>query len=146
MIAKVVTFNRLTSDLYAAVSIIAMFIESKDEAKLIELNDFMILLNEDDFSLSWVMTEEINLFSIWVKIELFCFIAIFLLEKTVEWALIEALIWVSKLENWRWSSLISIVISILFIHVFSRIIQCWLNRVISIETKRFIWSWTVRFE
>ncbi len=51
MIAKVVTFNRLTSDLYAAVSIIAMFIESKDE-NLIELNDFTILLNEDDFSLS----------------------------------------------------------------------------------------------
>jgi len=64
MIAKVVTFNRLTSDLYAAVFIIAMFIESKDEAKLIELNDFTILLNEDDFSLSQVITEEINLFSI----------------------------------------------------------------------------------
>ncbi len=64
MIVKVVTFNRLTSDLYAAVSIIAMFIESKDEAKLIELNDVTILLNEDDFSLSRVMTEEINLFSI----------------------------------------------------------------------------------
>ncbi len=41
-----------------------MFIESKDEAKLIELNDFMILLNEDDFSLSWVITEEIDLFNI----------------------------------------------------------------------------------
>jgi len=52
MIVKVVTFNRLTSDLYAAVSIIAMFIELKDEAKLIELDDFTILLNEDDFSLS----------------------------------------------------------------------------------------------
>ncbi len=52
MIAKVVIFDHLTSDLYAAVFIIAMFIESKDEAKLIELNDFMILLNEDDFSLS----------------------------------------------------------------------------------------------
>ncbi len=64
MIAKVVTFNRLTSNLYAAVSIIAMFIESKDEAKLTELDDFMILLNEDDFSLSRVTTEEINLFSI----------------------------------------------------------------------------------
>ncbi len=64
MIVKVVTFNHLTSDLYAAVSIIAMFIKLKDEAKLTELNDFMILLNEDDFSLSQVMTEEINLFSI----------------------------------------------------------------------------------
>ncbi len=63
MIAKVVTFNHLTSDLYAAVSIIAMFIKLKDEAKLTELNDFTIL-NEDDFSLSWVMTEEINFFSI----------------------------------------------------------------------------------
>ena len=52
MIAKVVTFNHLISDLYVAVSIIAMFIESKDEVKLIELNDFTILLNEDDFSLS----------------------------------------------------------------------------------------------
>jgi len=63
MIAKVVTFNHLTSDLYAAVSIIAMFIKSKDEAKLTELDDFTIL-NEDDFSLSRVMTEEIDLFSI----------------------------------------------------------------------------------
>ena len=51
MIMKVVTFDRLTSDLYAAVSIIAMFIKSKYE-DLIELNDFTILLNEDDFSLS----------------------------------------------------------------------------------------------
>ncbi len=64
MITKVVTFNHLTSDLYAAVSIIAMFIESKDKAKLTELNDFTILLNKDDFSLSQVMTEEINLFNI----------------------------------------------------------------------------------
>ncbi len=63
MIAKVVTFDHLTSDLYAAVSIIAMFIESKDE-DLTELDDFMILLNEDDFSLSRVTTEEIDLFSI----------------------------------------------------------------------------------
>jgi len=52
IIMKVVIFNHLTSDLYAAVSIIAMFIELKDEAKFIELNDFTILLNEDDFSLS----------------------------------------------------------------------------------------------
>jgi len=51
MIMKVVTFDCLTSDLYAAIFIIAMFIESKDE-NLTELNDFMILLNEDDFSLS----------------------------------------------------------------------------------------------
>ncbi len=64
MIAKVVTFNHLTSDLYAAVSIIAMFIESKDEAKLTELDDFTILLNEDDFSLSRVTTEEIDFFNI----------------------------------------------------------------------------------
>ncbi len=64
MIMKVVTFDHLTSDLYAAVSIIAIFIESKDEVKLIELNDFTILLNEDDFSLSRVMTEKINLFNI----------------------------------------------------------------------------------
>ncbi len=64
MIMKVVTFNHLTSDLYAAVFIIAMFIELKDEAKLIELNDFTILLKKNDFSLSQVMTEEINLFSI----------------------------------------------------------------------------------
>ncbi len=52
MFVKVVTFNRLTSDLYAAIFIIAMFIELKDEAKLTELDDFMILLNEDDFLLS----------------------------------------------------------------------------------------------
>jgi len=64
MIAKVVTFDRLTNDLYAATSIIAMFIESKDEVKLTELDDFTILLNEDDFSLSQVTTEEIDLFSI----------------------------------------------------------------------------------
>ncbi len=64
MIAKVVTFNHLTSDLYAAVFIMTMFIELKDEAKLIKLDDFMILLNEDDFSLSRVTTEEVNLFSI----------------------------------------------------------------------------------
>jgi len=64
MIAKVVTSDRLTSDQYAAVSIIAMFIESKDEAKLTELDGFTILLNEDDFSLSRVTTEEIDLFSI----------------------------------------------------------------------------------
>ncbi len=63
IIAKVVTFNHLTSDLYAAVFIIAMFIELKNE-DLIELNDFTILLNEDDFSLSQMITEEINLFSI----------------------------------------------------------------------------------
>jgi len=61
---KVVTFDRLTSNLYAAASIIAMFIESKGEAKLTELDDFMILLNEDNFLLSQVTTEEINLFSI----------------------------------------------------------------------------------
>ncbi len=91
MIVKVVTFDRLTSDLYAAIFIIAMFIESKDD-DLTELDDFTIWLNEDDFSLSRVTTEEINLFSIWVEIELFCSIAIFLLERTVEWALIEALI------------------------------------------------------
>jgi len=64
MIVKVVTFNHLTSNLYDTVFIIAMFIELKDEAKLTELNDFMILLNEDDFSLSQVTTEEVNLFSI----------------------------------------------------------------------------------
>ncbi len=52
MIAKVVTFNHLTSDLYAAVSIIAMFIELKDEAKLMKLDNFTILLKKDDFSLS----------------------------------------------------------------------------------------------
>jgi len=63
MIAKVVTFNRLTSDLYVAVSIIAMFIKLKDE-DLTELDDFTILLNEDDFSLSQVTTEEVDLFSI----------------------------------------------------------------------------------
>jgi len=47
MITKVVTFDRLISDLYAAVSIIAMFIESKGE-DLTELDGFMILLNEDE--------------------------------------------------------------------------------------------------
>ncbi len=96
MIAKVVTFDRLTSDLYAAVSIIAMFIESKGEAKLTELDDFTILLNEDDFSLSRVTTEEIDLFSIWVEIELLCSIAIFLrTEREIELASI----WVFESEN-----------------------------------------------
>ncbi len=42
----------MTSDLYTVVFIIAMFIESKDKAKLIKLNDFMILLNENNFLLS----------------------------------------------------------------------------------------------
>jgi len=82
------------------MKIVNYLLESKDEAKLTELDGFTILLNEDDFSLSWVTTEEIDLFSIWVEIELFCSIAIFLLERTVEWALIKALIWASKLENW----------------------------------------------
>jgi len=41
-----------------------MFIESKGEAKLTELDGSTILLNEDDFSLSRVTTEEIDLFSI----------------------------------------------------------------------------------
>ncbi len=84
MIAKVVTSDRLASDLYAAVSIIAMFIESEGEAKLTELDGSTILLDEDDFSLSRMATEEIDLFSIWVEIELFCSIAIFLLERTAE--------------------------------------------------------------
>ena len=48
MIAKVVTSDHLTSDLYAAVSIIAMFIESEGEAKLTELDGFTILLNKDE--------------------------------------------------------------------------------------------------
>jgi len=61
-----------------------MFIESKDEAELTELGGFTILLNEDDFSLSRVATEGIDLFSIWVGIELFCSIAIFLLGRTAE--------------------------------------------------------------
>jgi len=66
-----------------------MFIESKDEAKLTELGGFTILLNEDDFSLSRVATEEVDLFSIWVEVELFCSIAIFLMtEREVELALI----------------------------------------------------------
>jgi len=89
MIAKVVTFDRLASDLYAAASIIAMFIESEGEAKLTELGGFTILLNEDDFSLSRVTTEGVDLFSIWVEVELFCSIAIFLMtERGVELALI----------------------------------------------------------
>ncbi len=64
MIAKVATSDRLASDLYAAASIIAMFIEPEGEAKLTELNGSTILLNEDNFSLSRVTTEGIDLFSI----------------------------------------------------------------------------------
>jgi len=60
-----------------------MFIESKDE-DLTELGGSTILLNEDDFSLSRVTTEEVDLFSIWVEVELFCSIAIFLLGRTAE--------------------------------------------------------------
>lgn len=52
MIMKIITFNHLTNDLYVTVFIIVMFIESKNKVKLIKLNDFMILLNEDDFLLS----------------------------------------------------------------------------------------------
>jgi len=46
-----------------------------------DFDDFSVLLNENDFSLSWVITEEKSLFNIWVKIKLFCFIIVFLLKK-----------------------------------------------------------------
>jgi len=87
MIMKIIIFNHLTNNLYVTVFIIVMFIESKNKVKLIKLNDFMILLNEDDFLLSWVIIKEINLFNIWIKIKLFYFIATFyLLFPIVRWA------------------------------------------------------------
>jgi len=56
-----------------------MFIEPEGEAELTELGGSTILLDEDDFSLSRVATEGVDLFSIWVGAELFCSIAIFLM-------------------------------------------------------------------
>ncbi len=61
---KIIIFNHLTSDLYVAIFIITMFIELKDEAKLIKLNDFMILLNEDNFLLNQVIIKKIIFFNI----------------------------------------------------------------------------------
>jgi len=60
-----------------------MFIEPEGE-DLTELGGSTILLDEDDFSLSRVATEGVDLFSIWVGAELFCSIAIFLLGRTAE--------------------------------------------------------------
>ncbi len=82
-----------------------------------------------------------NLLSIWVEVKLFCFVIVLWLEsRTIDF-------WLEvKFENRRKLIYIFITRLILFIHVFSRIIWCWFNRVINIKTVLIVWSWTVRFE
>jgi len=100
--------DRLTNILYVAVSIIAMFIELKEnEFRLnvdlknltlvkvasrdfncsISLTDFSLnCLKESDFRLSWEIVKD--LFSIWVEVKLFCFVIILLLvNRTIDFEL-----------------------------------------------------------
>ncbi len=135
--AKILTSDYLTNILYVAVSIIAMFIELKEnEFKLnvdlefltlvkVALHDFNYLISLTDFSLNWLKESDFrlswdvvkDLFSIWVEVKLFCFVIVLLLvSRTID-------LWLEmKFENRRKSICISITRSILFIHVFSRII------------------------
>ena len=128
--------------MYVAASIIAMFIELKEnEFKLnvdleflmlvkITSHDFNCLISLTDFSLNWLKESDFrlswnvekDLFNIWVKVKLFCFVIVLLLvSRTIN-------LWLKmKIENWRKSICISITRLILFIHVFSRIIWCWFN-------------------
>ena len=159
--AKILTSDHLTNILYVAVSIIAMFIElkendfrlnvdleflmlvkvaSRDFNCSISLTDFSLnWLKESDFRLSWDVVKD--LFSIWVEVKLFCFVIVLLLESRIINFWLEV-----KFENQRKSIRISITRLILFIHVFSRIIWCWFNQVINIEAVSIVWSWTVRFK
>jgi len=158
--AKILMFDHLTNILYIAVSIIAMFIELKEnnfrlnvnlELTLVKvtsrsfnysisLTDFSLnWLKESDFRLSWNVVKD--LCSIWIEVKLFYFVIILLLEsRTINF-------WLEvKFENQRKSICISITRSILFIHVFSRIIWCWSNQVINIKAVSIVWFWTVRFK
>ncbi len=150
--AKILTSERLTNILYVAVSIIAMFVESDLDLEILALvkvasRDFncsiklFFWLKESDFWLNWDVTKVKDLFNIWVEVKLFCFVIVLWLEsRTIDF-------WLEvKFENWRKSICISITRSILFIHVFSRIIWCWSNWVINIKAVSIVWSWTVRFE
>ncbi len=75
-----------------------MFIESKNDLKILMLikvascnfncsinfTDFSLnWLKENDFWLDWDVTEVKNLFNIWVKVKLFCFNIILLLESRI---------------------------------------------------------------
>ena len=146
--AKILTSDHLTNILYVAVSIIAMFVElkendfrlnvdleflmlvkvaSRDFNCSISLTDFSLnWLKESDFRLNWDVVKD--LFSIWVEVKLFCFVIVLLLESRIIDFWLEV-----KFENQRKSIRISITRLILFIYVFSRIIWCWSNQVINIE-------------
>ncbi len=114
-------------------------VTSHDFNCLTDLNDFLVLLNENDFLLNWVTVEEKDLFNIWVEVKLFCFIIVLSFKKrTVKWEL--------KFENWKELIYISMTKFVLFIHVFSRIIWCCFNWVINIKAMFTVWSWIVRFK
>ncbi len=110
-------------------------VASHDFNCLISLTDFSLnWLKESDFWLSWDVTKVKDLFSMWVKIKRFCFVIVLLLEsKVIDFWLVEL-----KFENRRKLICISITRSILFIHVFSKIIWCWSNRVINIEAMSIV--------
>ncbi len=91
---------------------------SSDFDCLIVLTNFSFdWLKESDFWLSWEITKVKSLLSIWVEVKLFCFVIVLWLEsRTIDF-------WLEvKFENRRESICIFITRSILFIHVFSRII------------------------
>jgi len=159
--AKILMSDCLTNILYATVSIMNMLIELKADFRLnvnleltldeTALNDFDCLINltnfsfdwskESDFWLSWKIVKVNDLLSIWVEVKLFCFVIVLWLEnRTISF-------WLEvKFENQRKSICIFITRLILFIHVFSKIIWYWSNRVINIKVMSIVWSWTVRFE
>ena len=130
-----------------------MFIESDVDLEILTLvkvasRNFNCLielffwLKESDFWLNWDVMKVKDLFSIWVEVKLFCFVIDLLLEnKAIDFWLVGL-----KFENERELICISITKSILFIHVFSRIIWCWFNQVINIEAVSIVWSWIVRFK
>jgi len=136
-IFKMITVKILTSDcliniLYVAVFIIAMFIESDVDLKILMLvkvasHNFNCSINLTDFSLNWLKESDFRLswkivndfFNIKVEVKFFCFVIILLLvNRTIDFKLR------MKFENWRKLIYISITRLILFIHVFSRIIWC----------------------
>ncbi len=91
---------------------------SSDFDCLIDLTNFSFdWSKESDFWLSWEIAKVNDLLSIWIEVKLFCFMIVLWLEsRTISF-------WLEmKFENQRESIRISITRSILFIHVFSRII------------------------
>ncbi len=126
--AKILTSDYLTNILYAAVSIIAMFIELKKNDFRLNVNLKLMLVKVASrcfnclmnflFWLNWNVAKVKDLFSIWVEVKLFRFVIDLLLEsKAISFWLVEL-----KFENRRKLIRISITRLILFIHVFSRII------------------------